>query len=80
MKFNGINDLINSIKGNTIGEADAKKKLNDLNETKKVERNGKRLIENKKKLLSFFDDLLKTIFNQTVNEINSNTKNESKSD
>ena len=48
MKFNGINDLINSIKGNTIGEADAKKKLNDLNETKKVERNGKRLIENKK--------------------------------
>ena len=27
-----------------------------------------------------FDDLLKTIFNETVNESNSNTKNESKSD
>ena len=27
-----------------------------------------------------FDDLLKTIFNKTVNESNSNTKNESKSD
>ena len=27
-----------------------------------------------------FDDLLKTIFNETINESNSNTKNESKSD
>ena len=27
-----------------------------------------------------FDDLLKTIFNETVNESNSNTKNESRSD
>ena len=27
-----------------------------------------------------FDDLLKAIFNETVNESNSNTKNESKSD
>ena len=27
-----------------------------------------------------FDDLLKTIFNETVNESNSNTKNEGKSD
>ena len=27
-----------------------------------------------------FDDLLKTIFNETVNESNSNTKNESESD
>ena len=30
----------------------------------------------KKKLLSLFDDLLKTIFNKTVNESNSSTKNE----
>ena len=30
----------------------------------------------KKKLLSFFDSLLKTIFNKTVNESNSSTKNE----
>ena len=34
----------------------------------------------KKKLLSLFDDLLKTIFNETVSESNSNTKNNSKSD
>ena len=31
-------------------------------------------------MLSLFDDLLKTIFNKTVNESNSNTKNESESE
>ena len=72
--------MVNSIKGNTISEADAKKKLNELDEIKKVETNGKRLIESQKKLLSLFDDLLKTIFNKTINESNSNTKNDSKSD
>ena len=41
LKFNDINDLINSIKSNTISEADAIKKLNDLNKTKKVEIKGK---------------------------------------
>ena len=76
LKFNDINNLINSIKSNTISEADTKKKINELNEIKKVETNVKRLIESQKKLLSFFDDL-KTIFNETVNESNSNTKNES---
>ena len=80
LKFNEINDLINSIKGNTIGEAHAKKKINELNKIKQVEIKGKRLIESQKKLLSLFDDLLKTIFNETINESNSNTKNESKSD
>ena len=80
LKFNEINDLINSIKGNTIGKADAKKKINELNEIKKVETSGKRLIESQKKLLSLFNDLLKTIFNETVNESNSNTKNKSESD
>ena len=35
LKFNDINDLINSIKSNTISEADAKKKINELNEIKK---------------------------------------------
>ena len=79
LKFNDINDLINSIKGNTISEANTKKKLNELNQIKKVETNGKRLMESQKKLLSLFDDL-KTIFNKTVNESNSNTKNESESD
>ena len=56
------------------------KKINELNEIKKVEIKGKRLIESQKKLLSLFDNLLKTIFNKTVNESNSSTKNESKSD
>ena len=79
LKFNNINDLIDSIKGNNISEADNKKKINELNEIKKVETNNKRLIESQKTLLSFFDDL-KTIFNKTVNENNSNTKNESEND
>ena len=48
LKFNDINDLINSIKSNTITEADAKKKLKELNEIKKVEIKGKRLIESQK--------------------------------
>ena len=79
-KFNDINDLINSIKRNTISEADTKKKLNESNEIKKVEIKGKRLFNSQKNLLSLFDDLLKTIFNKTVNQNNSNTKNESESD
>ena len=41
-------------------------KINELNKIKKVEIKGKRLIESHKKLLSLFDDLVKTIFN--VNE------------
>ena len=53
LKFNDINDLINSIKGNTISEADTKKKINELNEIKKVEIKGKRLIENQKKITKF---------------------------
>ena len=61
LKFNEINDSVNSIKGNAISEADVKKKLNELNEIKKVEIKVKRLIESQKKLLSLFDDLLKTI-------------------
>ena len=53
LKFNDINNLINGIKGNTISEPDTKKKINELNEIKKVETNGKRLIENKKKITKF---------------------------
>ena len=74
LKFNDINNLINSNKVNTISEADTKKKINELNEIKEVEIKGKRLIESQKKLLSLFDGLLKTIFNKTVNERNSSTK------
>ena len=76
LKFNDLSDLINSLKGNTISEADAKKKINELNEIKKVEIKGKKLIESQRKLLSLFDNLLKTIFNKTLNESNSSTKNE----
>ena len=52
-----------------------KKKLNELNEIKKVETKGKRLIKSQKKLLSLFHDL-KTIFNDNKNN-NKNNENES---
>ena len=80
MIFNDIDDLVNSIKNNTISEADTEKKLNELNEIEKVEINGKRLIESQKKLLSLFDDLLKAICNKAVNESISNTKNKSENE
>ena len=48
LKFNDINDLINSIKRNNIIEADTKKKINELNEIKNVEIKGKRLINVKR--------------------------------
>ena len=35
LKFNDINNLINNIKNNTISEADAKKKINELNKRQK---------------------------------------------
>ena len=78
--------MINNIKNNTISEADTKKKINELNEIKKAEIKGKRLIKNQEKLLSLFDDL-KTIFNNSKNsnninnnESDSNNKNESKNE
>ena len=48
LKFNDINSLINNIKDNTISEADAKKKLNALNEIKKTEIKNKHLLMAKK--------------------------------
>ena len=36
LKFNDINDFVNNIKNNEISEADAKKKINELNEKKKL--------------------------------------------
>ena len=53
-------------------------KKNELNEIKKVEIKGKRLIENQKKLLSLFDDL-KTISNVNENENESESESESES-
>ena len=51
--------MINNIKNNTISEANAKKKIDELNEIKKAETKGKRLIDGQKILLTLFDDLLK---------------------
>ena len=65
-KFNDINDLINNIKNNTISEANAQKKINELNKIKKVEAKGESLINSQKTLLSLFDDL-KTLFNNNNN-------------
>ena len=76
LKFNDINNLINGIKSNTISEADTKKKINELNEIKKLETKGRRLIKNQMTLLSLFDDL-KTIFNVNENESESESVNES---
>ena len=61
LKFNDIYNLINNIKNNTINESNTKKKIKVLSEIMKVEIKAKRLIENQKKLLSFFD-YLKAIF------------------
>ena len=58
--------MINNIKNNTISEANAKKKINELNETKNVETKDKRLIKSQEKLLGFYDNL-KTIFNNNNN-------------
>ena len=75
--------MIDNIKNNTISEADTKKKINELNEIKKVETKGKRLIKSQEKLLSLFDDL-KAIFNNNNNSNNNESdsinKNESKNE
>ena len=73
-KFNDINNLINNIKNNAISEAATKKKINELNEMKKVETKGKRLIKSQEKLLRLFDDL-KTIFDNNNNNNNNNSNN-----
>ena len=72
--------MINNIKNNTISEADARTKLNALNEIKKTEIKGKRLVNGQKKLPHLFDDLLEAIFNNknyvSVNEDNNVSVNE----
>ena len=67
--------MINNIKNNTISEALVKQKLNALNEIKKTEGKGKRLINSQKILLSLFDDLVETILNNNSNNSNSNNNN-----
>ena len=45
------------------------KKLNELNEIRKVEINGKRLCESEKKLLTLFDNLLKTFLIKLIMKV-----------
>ena len=75
--------MINNIKNNTISKANAEKEINKLNEIKKVETKGKRLIKSQQNLLSLFDDL-KAIFNNNNNsnnnESDSNNKNENENE
>ena len=77
-KFNDINNLINNIKNNTISESETKKKINELNEIKKLETKGRQLIKSEKTLLSLFDDL-KTIFNSNNNSNSNETDSENES-
>ena len=74
--------MISNIKNNTISEADTKKKIDKLNETKKLEAKGKRLIKNQEKLLILFDDLVEAISNNnnSNNSNSSNINNNNKSD
>ena len=78
LRFKDINNLIINVKNNTISEADTKKKINELNEMKKVETKNKRVIKGQKILLDLFDDLVEAIFNNNkiVNEDNNKTVNE----
>ena len=56
------------------------KKINELNKIEQVETKGKRLIESQKKLLTFFDDLLKTIFNERDRDRETETETETDRD
>ena len=72
LKFNNINNLVNSINNNTISEALAKQKLDALNEIRKAETKNKRLINGQRILLSLLDDLVEVIFNNNNNNNNNN--------
>ena len=74
--------MITNIKNNTISEADAKQKLNALEEIKKADIKNKRLISSQKKLLNLFDDLLAAIFNnnKSMNEDDNASVNENENE
>ena len=74
--------MINNIKNNTISEADAKQKLNALDEIKKADIKNKRLISSQKKFLNLFDDLLEAIFNnnKSMNEDDNASVNENENE
>ena len=74
-KYTDIRDLVDNINKNTIGETDAKIKLNALNELKNAQIRNKRLRSNQKELLELFDDLLETISNNNNSNNNNNNSN-----
>ena len=67
LKYKDISNLINNINNNTISEILAREKLNKLNEIKKVEIKGKRLINGQKELLTIFNMLLNATFTEDNN-------------
>ena len=71
--------MIHNIRNNAISEANAKKRINELNKIKKVETKSKGLIISQKTLLSLFNDL-KTIFNNNNNNNKNSNNNESDSE
>ena len=71
--------MINNIKNNTTSETLAKQKLNALNEIKKTEVKGKRLINSQKILLSLFDDLVEILNNNSNNNNNNNSNSNNNS-
>ena len=75
LKFNDINNLVNSINNNKISEALVKQKLDALNEIRKAETKNKCLINGQKILLSLFDDLVEVTFNKKSNNNNNNNNN-----
>ena len=66
-KYTDIRDLVDNINKNTIGETDAKIKLNALNKLKNAEIKNKRLSSNHEELLKLFADLLGAISNNNSN-------------
>ena len=67
--------MVGNINKNTIGETDAKIKLNALNELKNAEIKNKCLNSNQEDLLELFDGLLEKISNNNNN--NSDDNNDS---
>ena len=67
--------MVDNNNKNTIGETDAKIKLNVLNELKNAEIKNKRLSSNQKESLELFDHLLETISNNNNNSNNNNSNN-----
>ena len=68
--------MVGNINKNTIGETDAKIKLNALNELKNAEIKNKCLNSNQEDLLELFDGLLEKISNNNNNN-NSDDNNDS---